>query len=69
MKLEKNWTAILRKAWSVRFIALAGLLSAAEVILPLYVDALPRGTFAALSVLAVSGAFYARIVAQKDLEQ
>ena len=69
MKLEKNWTAILRKAWSVRFIALAGLLSAAEVILPLYVDAMPRGTFAALSVLAVSGAFYARIVAQKDLEQ
>ena len=69
MTLDAKWKAILRKAWSVRFIALAGLLSACEVILPLYYDVMARGTFAALSFAAVFGAFAARIVAQKDLEQ
>ena len=67
MHLTEDWRTILRKAWSIRFIILAGLLSGAEIILPFFADVIPRGTFAALSFVAVSGAFVARIVAQKDV--
>lgn len=65
--LDTKWKTILRRAWSVRLIALAGVLSACEVILPLYGDVLPRGLFASLSFASVSGAFIARLVAQKEL--
>jgi hypothetical protein len=68
MKLYNNWKDIVKKAWSIKFIILAGLLSAAEVILPLFFDYFDRGTFAVLSFIAVSGAFVSRIIAQKDIE-
>lgn len=67
MKLYTNWKQIVRKAWSVRFMLLAGLLSGCEVILPLFSDVIPRNTFALLSMLAVASAFVARLVAQKDV--
>ena len=68
MKLTDNWRGILRKAWSIRLMVLAGVLSAVEVILPLFADAIPRGTFAALSGITVAAAFVARLVAQQDIE-
>jgi hypothetical protein len=68
MKLYTNWKEIVRKAWSIKFIILAGVLSASEVILPLFFDYFDRGTFALLSFVAVSGAFISRLVAQKDIE-
>lgn len=67
MHLANNWKDILRKAWSIRFIILAGLLSGIEVILPFFADSIPRGTFAVLSFLAVGGAFISRLVAQRDV--
>lgn len=67
MKLYDNWKDILRRAWSIRLMLLAGLLSGCEVILPLFIDAMPRNVFAILSMMAVSGAFVARLVAQKDV--
>jgi hypothetical protein len=69
MKLYTNWKDIVKKAWSIKFIIIAGLLSASEVILPLFFDYFDRGTFALLSFVAVSGAFISRIVAQKDINQ
>lgn len=68
MKLYSNWRDIIKKAWSIKFIILAGLLSATEVILPLFFDYFDRGTFAILSFIAVSGAFISRLIAQKDIE-
>ena len=68
MKLYSNWKDIVTKAWSIKFIILAGVLSATEVILPLFFDYFDRGAFAVLSFIAVSGAFVSRIVAQKDIE-
>jgi len=68
MKLYNNWKEIVRKAWSIKFIILAGVLSASEVILPLFFDYFDRGTFAILSFIAVSGAFVSRLIAQKDIE-
>lgn len=67
MKLHDDWKRILQKAWSIRFLVLAGLLSGLEVALPLFPNALPKGCFAALSALAVGGAFVARLVAQKEM--
>lgn len=67
MKLYDNWRDILRKAWSVRLMALAAVMSAAEVIVPLYADAIPQSLFAVLSGVSVAGAFVARLVAQKDV--
>lgn len=68
MKLTDNWKGILRKAWSIRLMILAGVLSAVEVVLPLFADSIPRGTFAALSGVTVAAAFVARLVAQQDIE-
>lgn len=68
MKLTCDWKEILKKAWSVRLMILAALLSGVEVALPFFSSVIPAGIFAALSFLAVSTAFVARLVAQKDLD-
>lgn len=67
MQLYNNWKEILTKAWSIRFILLAGVLSGIEVILPYFADDIPRGIFATLTLLSVSGAFISRLIAQKDM--
>lgn len=67
MNLASNWKQILKKAWSVRLMILAALLSGIEVVLPFFSDSIPRGPFAVLSFLAVGGAFVARLVAQKEM--
>ena len=67
MQLYDNWKEIVRRSWSLRFIILAGVLSGLEVILPLFGDVFPRGTFAILNFVAVSGAFISRLVAQKGI--
>lgn len=67
MHLLNDWREILRKAWSIRLIILAGLLSGIEVVLPFFSASMPHGVFAGLSFVAVSGAFVARLVAQKNL--
>ena len=67
MRLYDNWRDILRKAWSIRLMILAGALSAAEVVLPLFADVMPRGAFAGLSAITVTAAFVSRLIAQKDL--
>lgn len=64
MKLGTQWRLVIRKSWSVRWIALAGLLSGAEVALPLFVDVIPRNVFATLSLIATCGAIWARVLAQ-----
>lgn len=35
MRLIHNWKAVLRYAWSIRFLVLAAVLSGVEVALPL----------------------------------
>ena len=67
MQFYNNWKDILKKAWSIRFMLLAGFLSAVEVALPFFEDNFPRGLFAAMSGVSVGAAFVARLVAQKDV--
>lgn len=68
MKLTTEWKKIIKKAWSIRLMVVAALLSGIEVILPFFSGSIPKGSFAGLSFLAVSSAFVARLVAQKDVD-
>ena len=65
--IHPGWRLILRRAWSVKLIALAGVLSVLPVFMSL-VDAsllgIPPVAFAALSALASLGAFVARFIVQ-----
>lgn len=69
MKFVSDWRALLRRAWSIRLMLLAGLLTGAEVALPLLDQflAIPRGLFAAASGLTTGAALVARLLAQKGL--
>lgn len=69
MVLVDNWRTVLRRAWSVRLIALACLLTGAEAIaLVLGVDWLPGSEVVRAGVLfgLSAAALVARIVAQRD---
>ncbi len=68
MKLHPDWRRILRRAWSMRLMGLAGLLTGCEAVLTTVgADWLPVPAWArALVILAViGGAFVARLMAQK----
>lgn len=65
--LHPDYKLILKKAWSVRFIALAGLFSTAEAVLPLFANELPRGIFALATAVSIIGALVSRITVQRGL--
>ena len=67
LTLVDNWRVLIRKAWSLKFMALAGVLSGAEVALPFFASSFQPGLFAALSGVSVGAAFVSRLVAQRDL--
>lgn len=69
MKLVANWRALLRRAWSVRLMIAAGVLSGMEIALPLLDGYLPipQGAFAALSGIVTAAALVSRLVAQKGI--
>ena len=69
MTLLPDWKRLLRKAWSVRLMVLAAVLSGVEVALPFFSSTVPPGAFAAASFVVVAAAFAARLVAQKSMEQ
>lgn len=69
MTLIDEWKWVMRKALSFRFAVIAGVFSGAEVVLPLFVDALPRGIFAGLSVFAAIGSAVSRVVDQPKMER
>lgn len=67
MQLYQNWKEILRKAWSIRFMVIAGILSGIEIVLPMFAEQFPRHVFAILSFFFVAAAFVSRLVAQRDV--
>ena len=69
MNLIAEWKWFLRKAWSVRLAVTAGLFSGASAILPLFVDAFPRGVFASLSMFFAVGAAVATVVDQPKMDR
>lgn len=69
IRLLPNWRKVIVRAWSVRLMVLAFILTALEIALPLMDGYLPipQMTFAVLAGLATAGAFVARLVAQKNM--
>ena len=67
--LLDDWRQVLRRAWSIRFSLMAAALTAAEVVVPLFGDVLPRGVFVLLAFSASIGATVARIVAQPEMHR
>lgn len=69
MTLYPNWRDILCRAWSIRFMALAAVLSAAEALLTLFPEVVPldRQALAVLVPVVIAAAFVSRLVAQKGV--
>lgn len=67
IKLVHNWGDVLKWAWSVRLMLLAGVFSGLEQAVPLLDGYLPHGVFAALSGVSVGAAFVARMLYQEEL--
>ncbi|WP_029074422.1 hypothetical protein [Kaistia adipata] len=66
--LVNNWRAVLCRAWSIRLLLLAGVLSGVEVALPLIgIEVIPPRLFAVLSGIVAAAAFVARLLAQKGI--
>jgi hypothetical protein len=64
--LIHNWRQVLKRAWSVRLILLAALLSGIEAMLPYIALPIPSGIFAGLTLVVTMAAFAARLLAQKE---
>lgn len=69
MRLAYDWRHILKRAWSLRFGAAAFVFGGAELVLPLFADAFPRHVFAGLSLAALAGSMWARLIKQKDFHK
>lgn len=69
LTLIDNWRKVLRQAWSMRLTILAAGLSGLEVVLPMFQDSIPRGTFAAAAILVSIGSAVARVVAQPKMHE
>jgi len=71
MQLLSNWKEVLTRAWSVRLLGLASILSGLEVAFP-YLEGVfpvPQGLFGALAGLCSAAALVARILAQGNLTE
>lgn len=66
-QLLPEWRDILRRAWSIRLMLVAGLLSGCEAVLPLFSDSfpMPRWASSALVAMVIMAAFVTRLLAQK----
>jgi len=69
LSLLDDWRKIARRAWSIRLSIVAAIFTAAEVVVPLFGDVLPRGAFVLLAFGASIGAAIARLVAQPEMHQ
>ena len=67
--LLEDWRRIARRAWSIRLSIVAAVFTAAEVMVPLFGDVLPRGAFVLLAFIASIGAAVARLVAQPEVRR
>ncbi len=66
-----NWRLVLKRAWTVRLLILAGCLSGLEVGFAVFADNPPisRATFASLYAIITIGALFARFYAQDNCHE
>lgn len=68
MQLIPDWKKVLFGSWSSRFGFLATLLAAAEVLLPLFQNVIPKGPFAIATVMVTALIPVARVIQQQTLQ-
>jgi hypothetical protein len=64
--LADDWKEILKRAWSVRLIILAGLLTGVEAVLPFFGKNVPG--IQIFTLFVVAAALIARLLAQKNIK-
>ena len=70
MSLLPDWKSILTKAWSVKFLALAGVVSAAEAVVQITgTQMFAPGVGPAVTGLLAALGILARVLAQKEAEE
>ncbi len=69
-RLIAEWRHVLRYAWSVRLLIVAGALSSAEAVLTVFPDQLhlPRAVLAMIVPPMIGLAFGARLLAQRSMD-
>ena len=68
MMVDK-WRTVLKKAWSVRLMALAAVLTGVEAVLPFFTPLEPSLWFAVVTFAVVCAALVARFVAQPKMHE
>jgi hypothetical protein len=75
MRLVDNWRSVLKRAWSIRLLIIAGALSGIEALLSIlnttYIIEVPMWVHIVLALLTppiIAAAFVARIVAQNTIK-
>lgn len=68
MKLDPKARDIAKRAWSVRLMAVAIVLTFVEVVFPFFGQSLAQPFFTILQGLIVVAAFFARFIAQERLD-
>ena len=69
VRLIPDWKRVAKKAWSVRLMAAASILTGCEATLPFVSDTVQRGHFAALTFVVVTLALLTRFLAQQELHE
>jgi hypothetical protein len=71
MHLVANWRAVLLRAWSIKFMLVAGVLSGLEFALPYMREFFPldNGVFALLAFFATAGGLVSRLIAQRNTQE
>lgn len=67
MKLVYDWRLLVKKAWSLRLIALSALFIGIDTALPFFAPDRPSIVFAVLAGACSIGAFVARLMPQKGI--
>jgi hypothetical protein len=73
MQLKQDWKTVLRKAWSMKFMAMAAVSNAAILMLALVPELLPRTWGVVLCLGVATGAFnllamWSRLVVQREIK-
>lgn len=71
LRLTEDWKRIVKKAWSVRLMVLAAILSGVEVCLSFLggISGVAQGAFAAIAGLVSMAALAARLIAQQSMQE
>lgn len=62
--LHTNYKEILKYSWSIKWNIASGIFAGLEIIVPLFVDSMPRALFAVVSFVCVCCSTWFRLLAQ-----